>query len=139
MSDTATRPLPNAQQPDTADFWTATQAGELRYQQCSDCATVVWYPRAHCPGCIDGTLEWRQASGQGTIYTYSVIRQSYHPFFRHQVPYVVAYVDLDEGPRVLSNIVGLDNPDTDVEIGQRVAVQWEVHDALSIPLFAPLD
>ena len=73
----------------------------------------------------------------GEIYSYSVIRQSYHPFFRNQVPYVVAYVDLDEGPRFLTNMIGIENPDEDVHVGQRVQLVWEEHETLNIPLVQP--
>lgn len=84
-----------------------------------------------------GELVWKTARGKGTIYTYSVVRQSYHPFFRHKVPYAVAWIDLDEGPRILSNVVGVEDPLNDVSIGQRVTVEWEEHEELCIPLFKP--
>jgi uncharacterized OB-fold protein len=77
------------------------------------------------------------ASGRATVYTYSVVRQSYHPFFRNQVPYAVAWVDLEEGPRILSNIVGVADPLTDVSIGMPLQIEWEEHDDLCIPLFKP--
>ena len=91
----ATRPLPNLAEMDTAPFWAGTAEGEFRYQQCSNCGTVVWHPRSHCTGCVDGDLQWKVSAGKGTLYSFSVVRQSYHPFFRNQVPYVVALVDLD--------------------------------------------
>ena len=105
-----TRPLPRADEPDTAPFWAGTKVKEFRYQACRNCGTVVWHPRAHCTGCLDGDLEWRVSKGRGAVYSFSVVRQSYHPFFRGQVPYAVAYVDLDEGPRFLTNVVGVDDP-----------------------------
>ena len=77
------------------------------------------------------------SAGKGTLYSFSVVRQSYHPFFRNQVPYVVALVDLDEGPRFLTNLIGLEDPLNDVEIGQRVAIEWEQHEELAIPLVKP--
>jgi uncharacterized OB-fold protein len=64
-----------------------------------------------------------------------VIRQSYHPFFRTRVPYAIAWIDLDEGPRILSNISGVEDPGEELDIGQRVVVDWEVHGELAIPLF----
>lgn len=134
----ASRPLPNLAELDTADFWRATQGKQFNYQQCASCGTVVWHPRAHCTGCLQGKLEWQTSAGMGEVYSFSIIRQSYHPFFRGQVPYVVAYVDLDEGPRFLTNVVNIDNPDTDVHIGQRVELVWEEHDELSIPLVRPV-
>ncbi|MEZ5557534.1 MAG: OB-fold domain-containing protein [Pseudomonadales bacterium] len=137
MAD-ATRPLPDVNEPDTQAFWEATRDKRLTYQQCDDCGTLVWHPRQHCTGCTSGTLRWHTASGNGTIYTFSVVRQSYHPYFRTQVPYAVAWIDLDEGPRLLSNVVGVDDPTTDLSCGQRVTVQWEEHEDLNIPLFRPL-
>ena len=134
-----TRPLPGLHEPDTAPFWQATKNGEFTYQQCDACGTVVWHPRAHCTGCLDGRLVWKTVAGSGEIYSYSIIRQSYHPFFRNKVPYVVAYVDLDEGPRFLTNVTGIENPDEDVRVGQRVQLVWEEHDELSIPLVQPVD
>ena len=132
-----TRPLPRADEPDTAPFWAGTKVKEFRYQACRNCGTVVWHPRAHCTGCLDGDLEWRVSQGQGAVYSFSVVRQSYHPFFRGQVPYAVAYVDLDEGPRFLTNVVGVDDPLTDVEVGMRVEIEWEEHEDLSVPLVRP--
>ncbi len=131
------RPLPRLTELDTAPFWSRTKDQVFCYQQCSRCHTIVWHPRAHCTGCVDGDLQWREAKGQGTIYSFSIVRQSYHPFFRTQVPYAVAYVDLDEGPRFLTNVVGVEDPTQDVHIGQRVTLTWERHEELSIPLAKP--
>lgn len=133
----AKRPLPNPNELDSGEFWRGTKDHELRYQQCESCGTVVFYPRGHCTGCLDSKLTWKTASGKGTVYTFSIVRQSYHPFFRALVPYAVAWIDLDEGPRLLANITGVDDPTTDVHVGQRVSVTWEDHDELSIPLFVP--
>jgi uncharacterized OB-fold protein len=132
-----TRPLPDPDEHDTGDFWRATADGELRYQQCEGCGTIVFPPRRHCTGCVDGTLAWRVASGRGTVYSFSVVRQSYHPFFRGKVPYVVAWIDLEEGPRLLSNVVDVADPAQDVRIGMAVELTWEVHEAVRIPLFRP--
>ena len=131
------RPLPNLKEHDTREFWQATKDGELKYQRCDACGTVVFYPRNHCTGCLSSSLSWHTASGRGTVYSFSVVRKAEHPFFRTQVPYAVAWIDLDEGPRLLSNIVGIDDPAIDIEVGQRVMVEWEIHDELAIPLFRP--
>jgi len=129
------RPLPSLEELDTAAFWRATRDGQFRYQQCAGCGTVVWHPRAHCTGCTDGELQWQTAAGEGVVYSFSVVRQSYHPFFRNKVPYVVALVDLDEGPRFLTNLIEADP--ADVHVGQRVTIAWEEHEQLSIPLVKP--
>lgn len=131
------RPLPKLNELDTGEFWQATANKEFRYQQCANCGTIMWHPRAHCTGCVDGDLRWKVSAGKGTIYSFSVVRLSYHPFFRTKVPYAVAYVDLDEGPRFLTNVTGIDDPLTDVHVGQRVELAWEEHDELCIPLVRP--
>ncbi len=137
MSDPK-RPLPNLKELDTQAFWAATKEHKLRYQRCNTCNTVVFHPRRHCTNCLSDALSWQTASGQGTVYSFSVVRQSYHPFFRTQVPYAVAWIDLDEGPRLLSNVVGVADPTKDISVGQRVMVAWEDHDELAVPLFKPV-
>ena len=137
MSDSK-RPIPTTKEHDTREFWAATRNQQFKYQQCQNCGKVIFYPRAHCTGCTTGNLEWKTSAGQGTVYSFSVVRQSYHPFFRNMVPYVVAWIDMDEGPRILSNVIGLKDPATDVSIGQKVQVDWEEHESLSIPLFKPI-
>ncbi len=132
------RPLPAFPEPDTQPFWEATKNHELRYQVCDDCDGIVFFPRRHCTHCLGQSLSWKTSSGQGTLYTYSVVRQNYHPAFRERLPYVIAWVDLDEGFRILSNLTGVDDPARDVKIGQRVQVEWEDYDAVSLPLFKPV-
>ncbi len=134
----AKRPLPRADEFDTREFWAGTRDKEFKYQQCDGCDTIVFYPRRHCTGCTTGTLQWKVSQGKGSVYTYSVVRQSYHPFFRNKVPYAVAWIDLDEGPRILSNIVGVEDAVNDVEIGMKVEIEWEEHEELNIPLFRPV-
>lgn len=133
------RPLPRADEFDTREFWEGTKQREFRYQQCNHCDEVVFYPRRHCTGCTSGELVWKVSAGKGTVYTFSVVRQSYHPFFRSRVPYAVAWVDLEEGPRILSNIVGVDDPLSEVSIGMAVQVEWEEHENVNIPLFKPIE
>ena len=130
------RPLPRPDEYDTREFWQATKDKEFRYQQCDNCETIVFYPRRHCTGCTRGSLTWKVSAGKGTVYTFSVVRQSYHPYFRNLVPYCVAWIDLDEGPRILSNVIGV--APEEVSIGQRVQIEWEEHEALNIPLFKPV-
>ena len=131
-----TRPLPNLHDLDTQAFWLATKEKRLIYQQCADCGAVVFYPRRRCSSCLSANLEWKESAGEGTVYTYSIVRQSYHPFFRSMAPYAVAWIDLDEGPRLVSNVVGIADP-SGVRIGMRVKVRWEEHEALCVPLFEP--
>ena len=130
------RLLPRFPEPDTEPFWEATKDHELRYQVCDRCQGVVFYPRRHCTHCTSLELSWKTSRGEGAIYTYSVVRRSRHPAFRHLVPYTIAFVDLDEGFRILTHIVGTD-PD-DVAIGQRVRVEWLDYESVSLPAFRPV-
>jgi uncharacterized OB-fold protein len=134
----ADRPLPKFPEPDTQPFWEATRGHELRYQVCNDCSGLVFYPRRHCTHCLSSNLAWRTSKGEGTVYTYSVVHQNYHPAFRERVPYVIAWIDLDEGFRMLSNVVGLADPVHDTVIGRRVRVEWEDYQDVALPLFRPI-
>lgn len=136
MND-VTRPLPKLQELDTRDFWLATKDKKFTYQKCDDCSEVIFYPKSHCTGCTGTNLSWQTSQGKGTVYSFSVVRQSYHPFFRNKTPYAVAWIDMDEGPRILSNVIGVEDPLTEVKIGQKVVVDWEEHEEVNIPLFKP--
>jgi uncharacterized OB-fold protein len=100
-------------------FWEALDDGRLLLPRCDHCDHVVWYPRQFCPVCHTMGVTWFEAGGGGSVYSFTVARQGFgewKPF----VPYVIAYVELDEGPRVMTNIVDCD-PDT-LAIGDRVAL-----------------
>lgn len=129
------RPLPQFPERDSEPFWTATKSHELRYQTCDDCRSVVFYPKHHCQSCGSSKLTWQSSRGEGVVYTYSVVRANRSPAFRDYVPYVLSYVDLDEGFRMMTNIV--DVPPEQVKVGMRVRVKWEDHDEVSLPFFAP--
>lgn len=99
--------------PESAPFWEAAQEGVFLLPRCNDCQTYYWYPRANCPHCLGVDTDWVESKGRGRIYSLTVMRKT-------EVPYCIAYVELDEGPRVLTNI---ETDDLDaVEIGQRVEV-----------------
>jgi hypothetical protein len=115
--------LPNPapyQSPDNKEFWAATTAGRLLLRRCDDCQGFIWYPRPFCPACGSLRTSWADASGRGTVYTFTVVHRSLIPGYREAVPYVVAYVELEEGPRVMTNIVGVDP--AEVSIGMPVSV-----------------
>ncbi len=115
--------------PETKPFWDAAAEGRLLVKRCDDCGEHHHYPRAACPFCGSERTQWRQASGQGTIYSFSVMR-------RADVPYVMAYVTLDEGPTMMSNIVDADADA--IRVGQRVAVRFQTTEGgPPLPVFAP--
>ena len=133
------RPQPRFPEPYTAPYWEAAKSGELKYQQCNSCNEVVFTPRMHCTSCGSDDLAWKTSQGRGTVYTYSVVRQNRNPRFAVLGAYTLAYVDLDEGFRMLTNIVGVDDPTQDIECGMRVQVEFEQQDEgeYLIPVFRP--
>ena len=125
-------PVPDA---DSAEYWQAAHDGRLLVQRCTACGNAQLYPRDRCRRCR-GAVEWVEASGRGTVYSFTVIRQNYARPFRDQIPYVVALVDLEEGPRCMTNIVGC--APEDVRIGLPVRATFEaVSDVAGIALFTP--
>ena len=136
----AKRPQPLFPEPNTEHFWKGAQQGELRYQVCRDCAKVVFTPRLHCTHCLSDQLDWKVSKGEGTVYTYSVIRQNRVPAFIELGAYSLAYVDLDEGFRMMTSIVGVKDPTKDIHIGQRVRVEFEAQEEgdYPIPVFRPI-
>ena len=115
--------------PETAEFWRAAEQGRLILKGCKSCGNTHWYPRAICPHCGGGDLEWADASGKGKIYAFSPAR-------RASPVYTLAYVTLDEGPTIMTNIVDAD-PDT-LEIEQDVEVTFLTADeGRMMPFFKP--
>jgi uncharacterized protein len=128
------RPAPHPD-PDSAPYWSAAHDGRLVLQHCHDCGAYQLYPRDRCLKCR-GAVDWADASGRGTVYSFTVIRQNYSRPFRDGIPYVVALVDLEEGPRVMTNVVGCDPED--MRIGMPVQATFEtVSDEAGIALFSP--
>jgi uncharacterized OB-fold protein len=119
---------------DSANYWERAKNGELAVQQCNSCRQFVFYPRAICPHCHSADLAWKISAGRGTVYSYTVSRRAPSPEFEGLVPYVVALVDLDEGFRMMSNIIGTDALGT--RCGDRVEVAFEqVSDETTLPVF----
>ena len=128
------RPLPEAT-PETKEFWEGTKRGELRIQRCRACGKAYFYPRPLCPHCSSRDVEWFTASGRGTLYSY-VINHRPARGFEDMAPYVIAVVQLEEGPRMHTNIVECANED--LRIGMPVEVVFEkVDDEITLPKFRP--
>ncbi len=117
-----------------APFWQATREQRLVLQWCDACARPVHYPREACPRCLGDRLTWRAASGNGTVYSATLVHRAPSAELRARVPYVVALVDLDEGARLVTNVVGADA--LTVAVGDRVTVDWEpLADGRFLPVF----
>ena len=126
-------PKPNA---DTAHFWDGCREHELRFQKCAKCGHVRWPASFLCPTCHSQETLWMTAKGRGKIYSYVIYHRAYHPGFEKDVPYAVALVELDEGPRMLTNIIGC-RPE-EVQCDMPVEIEWEdIEENISLPKFSP--
>jgi hypothetical protein len=137
---TTAKPTPKKPLPTVSDFnrpfWQAAHKGELRLQRCDEC-NFLWAPNGPvCPNCLSEKFQWEKLSGRGKIASWVVFHRLYIPAFADELPYNVAFVELDEGPRLIANIVSVDN--ADLKIGMPVEVVFEkVTDEISIPKFKP--
>jgi uncharacterized OB-fold protein len=120
----------------TQPYWDGARAGKVLFQRCRECDTRFHPPMPICPTCYSSDLEWSASSGKGTVYTYTVVYHPTHPAFQDRVPYVVAVVELDEGPRIVTNIKHC--PVESVHGGMRVSIFFEeVSDTISLPQAEP--
>lgn len=121
---------------ETAQFWDGCAEGRLLLPKCNDCGELIWYPRLFCPFCASTSVAYTEVSGRGTVYSFTIMRRGSGPF-RDHAPYVLAYVELEEGPRLMTNIVGAD-PES-VFVGQPVQVVFEPAGAGdAVPRFTPV-
>jgi len=118
-------------------FWDAAREERLIVQKCSDCGKHIFYPRMACPFCFSDNLKWVEASGKATIYSYTVVESNAPSPFLADMPYVIAIVILEEGVRMLTNIVECD-PDT-IQCDQAVEVKFvKRDDQFTMPMFKPV-
>jgi uncharacterized OB-fold protein len=129
---TAHLPSPDAE---TQPYWDAAKEGKLLIKRCRACGRPHSYPRPFCPYCWSEEVDWEQASGDATLYTYSIVRRNDLPPFNERVPYVAAVVELAEGPRMLTNVVDCDVDD--VRIGMALRVAFREDGDFALPVFRP--
>jgi uncharacterized OB-fold protein len=121
--------LPPPENPEAAPYWSAAAEGRLVLPVCDACAHPIWYPRSWCPVCGGDSVTWTEMSGRGTVYACTTIHKSMGPW-AGAAPYVAAYVELEEGPRILTNVVS-DDPGA-VRIGTEV-------EAVFVPVTDPAE
>lgn len=119
--------------PDNSFFWEGCRRHELTFQRCVRCGHVRWPPSIVCPQCHSFEGEVIVSSGKGKIYSYVVYHFPYHPAFQNELPYVVALVELEEGPRILSNIV--DSNPSDLACELPVELIWDEEHEIPLPKF----
>ena len=130
------KPLPTLTD-ENRPFWQGCKEGKLRLQQCNDCGHIR-YPISHCcPKCLSYQFEWKDLSGRGEVFSYVVFHQLYNKAFEKDIPYNVALVQLEEGPRMYSNVVGVDSNDSDaVKVGDKLEAVFDpVNPEVTIPRF----
>lgn len=119
---------------ETRPYWDACRKGELMVQRCKNCGTHQFYPRMMCTACDSDSVEWTRVSGRGQVRSYTVVRRPVSPAYAAETPYIVALIELEEGPTMMSNVVGCD-PEA-IAVGMPVEVQFEQWtDEITIPKF----
>lgn len=117
----------------TRPFWDAAAGGRLLIRRCRACAKAHHYPREFCPHCWSEDVDWERASGRATLYTWSVVHRNDLPPFGDRVPYTAAVVDLAEGPRMMTEVVGC--PESELSIGMELEVTFKEEGAEAVPVF----
>ena len=136
MSQTVSKPIPVPDEV-SAPFFDGARDDKLMLQHCTSCGGWSFPVRERCPHCFAATLEWRPASGRGTLYTFAIMHQVMNPGFASAVPYNVSQIDLEEGVRMISNVVGVANDA--LRIGMKLeAVFEDVGENIRIPKFRPV-
>ena len=139
MSNEYTKPVPSPQ--GESDFyWEKAKQRELWLRKCNSCGQAYFYPRDISPCCFSRDTSWMKASGKASLYTFGIVHRPTNPSFRDDTPYVNAIVELEEGPRMPTNIVGIENPlPENLNIGMALEVTFEdITDTIALPKFKPV-
>ena len=129
------KPLP---QPDpiTKPFWDSVKAHAMRIQRCDTCGRFVFFPRALCPYCFSAALEWTPVSGRGVVHAFTIPHRHPLPAFQAELPYVVAIVELEEGARMMTNLVDVPPDPAQIAVGMPVEVVYDdVTPEITLPKF----
>jgi uncharacterized OB-fold protein len=129
------KPLPVINE-DTAPYWEYCRKHELRMQKCQQCGYIRFPASIVCPKCHSLEAAWTKLSGKGKVYSFIVYHQVYHPSYKDDIPYAVAIIQLDEGPRMESNIIGCKMEDIKIDMPVEVSFN-DVTDEVTLPKFKP--
>ena len=130
------KPVPKPS-PESVPYWKAAAQHRLELPQCEACEQFWFPPSRSCPHCLSDKVGWTQVSGRGKVFSFVIYDRVYHPAFAEEVPYVVAVIELDEGPRLVSNIVAIAPDDVRCEMKVQ-AVFKDVAPDVAIPCFEPM-
>jgi uncharacterized OB-fold protein len=132
------RPLPNPITPEARPYWDGLKEHKLMLPTCNNCRHSFFYPRVRCPRCHSRDIQWVRASGNGTLHSFAIAHQSLNRAFKIPPPFVLAMVQLDEGPRIMSNLVNIAPDPKVVKCDMLVeAVFVRLTDDVTLPLFQP--
>jgi uncharacterized OB-fold protein len=122
--------------PDTQPYWDGLNEGRLRLQRCAACGLTRHYPRPVCDACYSMKADWADATGRGTVHSWTITHYAFHPGFKGDLPYILLTVDLEEGVRMQSQARGIDA--SALRIGLPVKVAYEkAKEGLTLPVFVP--
>lgn len=136
MSEAPRKPLP-VPTPETQPFWDGLKQHQLRIQRCKACNQAYFYPRPFCPKCFSWDVEWFTATGKAKLHTYTIVHRA-PPAFRDDAPYVLAVAELDEGPRMMTNLVDIVPEHSQLPVDMPLEIVYDdVNEQITLPKFRP--
>ena len=130
------KPLPEMND-GTRAYWDACKEHRLVLPKCRSCGEIYFFPNDFCPHCLSEDIEWIEASGKGKIHTYSIVERPPSPQFSEDVPYIVAIIELEEGPRMMSNVLEMSHEDIRIDMPVEIVFE-DVTESVTIPKFRPV-
>jgi uncharacterized OB-fold protein len=132
------RPVPNPITPEAKPFWDGLREQKLLLPKCGACGHIFFYPRAVCPRCQARDIGWIQASGRGKLHAFEIAYQVFNKAWKVKPPYVLAMVELAEGPRMMTNLVNVEPDPKAIKCDMSVRVVFsKLTDEITLPLFEP--
>jgi hypothetical protein len=135
MADEYLKPVPRPA-PESEPYWAAVRDHKLKLQKCGACGEFWFPPSNRCPHCLDAVHSWEEVSGTGRVFSFVTYQRLYHKGWEGELPYVVAVIALDEGPRILSALTGIDAADVKCDMAVKVVFEDITADA-TLPKFTP--
>jgi len=131
------KPIPRVSE-STRRYWEGCASHKLLLPKCRTCEEVFFFPNNFCPSCLSDDIDWIEASGKGTVHTFSIVYRPPSPPFSGDTPYVVAMIDLEEGPRMMSNVVEITPEDARVDMPVEVVFE-DISEGIALPKFRPVE
>ncbi|MEV0685231.1 OB-fold domain-containing protein [Nocardia sp. NPDC050378] len=123
--------------PETEFYWNKINKHELWLPRCTTTGKFFFYPKTHSPYVLGGAIEWARVSGEATLYSYNIVHRPV-PGFEDRTPYAIAIVQLKEGPRMMTNIIGIENTPEALQLDMALQVDFEKRDDVTVPVFRPV-